>query len=132
MRKPVEEIPSETMDAMMAYDWPGNVRELQNFVEHAVIVSEGRFLQAPLQEMHREASVPKTGLKTLDDATREHILQTLRETRGVVGGSKGAAAALGIARTTLLAKMRRLGIAIASSPSSIEAANRPRAFASVA
>jgi formate hydrogenlyase transcriptional activator len=132
MRKPLEEISSETIDAMVAYDWPGNVRELQNFVEHAVIVSEGHSLNAPLQEMQREQSSPRFAPKTLDDATREHILQTLRETRGVVGGSKGAAAALGIARTTLLAKMRRLGIAITSSPAYSEEANRSRAFATVA
>jgi formate hydrogenlyase transcriptional activator len=110
MHKVVDEIPAETMDAMIAYQWPGNIRQLQNFVEHGVIVSPGPLFDPPLSQLRiQKASAPKNG-KTLDDATRDHVLQTLEETRWVVGGRHGAAARLGIARTTLIAKMRRLGI----------------------
>jgi len=110
MHKVVDEIPAETMDAMIAYQWPGNIRQLQNFVEHGVIVSPGPLFDPPLSQLRiQKASAPKNS-KTLDDATRDHVLQTLEETRWVVGGRHGAAARLGIARTTLIAKMRRLGI----------------------
>ncbi len=110
MNKVVDEIPSETMDAMAAYQWPGNIRQLQNFIEHGVIVSAGPVFDPPLSQLRiQKTSVPKNS-KTLEDATRDHVLQTLEETRWVVGGRHGAAARLGIARTTLIAKMRRLGI----------------------
>jgi len=111
MNKVVEEIPSETMEAMLAYDWPGNVRQLQNFIEHGVIVSPGTTFAPPLAQLRsQKSSLPKNGNKTLEDATRDHVLQTLEETKWVVGGRHGAAARLGIARTTLVSKMRRLGI----------------------
>jgi formate hydrogenlyase transcriptional activator len=110
MNKLVEEIPSETMEAMAAYDWPGNVRQLQNFIEHGVIVSQGGVFQPPITQLRSRVHTPPKSGKTLEDATRDHILETLAETRGVVGGKHGAAARLGIARTTLLSKMRRLGI----------------------
>jgi formate hydrogenlyase transcriptional activator len=98
------------MAAMLAYDWPGNVRQFQNFVEHGVIVSQGRVFQPPTTHLQsRTIRLPKSN-KTLEDATRDFILETLAETNGVVGGKHGAAARLGIARTTLLSKMRRLGI----------------------
>lgn len=112
MNKIVEEIPSDTMQAIVAYDWPGNIRQLQNFIEHGVIVSEGPEFQPALAQLRlQQTSAPsaKTGT-TLDDATRDHILETLKEANGVVGGRNGAAARLGLARTTLIAKMRRLGI----------------------
>jgi formate hydrogenlyase transcriptional activator len=110
MNKMVEEIPAGTMAAMLAYDWPGNVRQFQNFIEHGVIVSQGRVFQPPTGHLQtRTNRLPKSN-KTLEDATRDFILETLAETKGVVGGKHGAAARLGIARTTLLSKMRRLGI----------------------
>jgi formate hydrogenlyase transcriptional activator len=110
MNKLVDEIPPETMEAMAAYDWPGNVRELQNFIEHGVFVSEGSVFQARLSQLRPRTENPARSRKTLEDATREHILETLRETNWVVGGRHGAAARLGLARTTLISKMRRLGI----------------------
>ncbi len=110
MNRYVQYIPDQTMDAMVAYDWPGNIRQLQNFVEHGVILSEGAAFQPALGQL-RCSSVPQNrGKKTLDDAIRDHILETLKETNGVVGGKNGAAARLGLARTTLIAKMRRLGL----------------------
>jgi formate hydrogenlyase transcriptional activator len=110
MNKVVEDIPSETLEAMLGYDWPGNIRELQNFVEHGVIVSQGPVFQAPLSQLGRQTgSLPKAR-RTLEDATRDHILQVLTDTKGVVGGRHGAAAALGIARTTLIHTMKRLAI----------------------
>lgn len=111
MNKNIEHIPSATMEAMLAYDWPGNVRQLQNFIEHGVILSQGAVFQPPTNQLQsRKGQLPRSS-KTLEDATREHILETLAETKGVVGGKHGAAARLGLARTTLLSKMQRLGIA---------------------
>jgi formate hydrogenlyase transcriptional activator len=113
MDKVVQDIPAETMDAMAAYDWPGNVRQLQNFIEHGVIVSQSSVFEPPLNQLRsQKTSAPKNS-KTLEDATRDHVLQALEETKWVVGGRHGAAARLGIARTTLIAKMRRLGIELA-------------------
>jgi formate hydrogenlyase transcriptional activator len=111
MNKTIEHIPSATLHAMLAYDWPGNVRQLQNFVEHGIIVSKGNSFEPPINQLqNRKGQLPRIG-RTLEDATREHILETLAETKGVVGGKHGAAARLGVARTTLLSKMQRLGIA---------------------
>jgi formate hydrogenlyase transcriptional activator len=110
MNKAAEEIPAQTMQAMLAYDWPGNIRELQNFMERGVILSAGSVFQPPFIPFKRPSSSVPVSRKTLEDATRDHVLQTLEETKWVVGGRHGAAARLGIARTTLLSKMRRLGI----------------------
>jgi formate hydrogenlyase transcriptional activator len=112
MNKVIDEIRPETMDAMVAYDWPGNIRQLQNFVEHGVILSPGPVFQPHLNQLQprRETKVLPSTRRTLEDATRDHILQTLEETKWIVGGRQGAAARLGVARTTLLSKMRRLGI----------------------
>jgi formate hydrogenlyase transcriptional activator len=130
MNKLIEDIPLATMDAMTAYDWPGNVRQLQNFIEHGVIVSQGPvFLPALHQLKLRNSSLPRSH-KTLEDAARDHILEALKEARGIVGGKQGAAARLGVARTTLLSKMRRLGIESASEE--VRAGSRQHAFASVA
>jgi formate hydrogenlyase transcriptional activator len=129
MNKVVEEIPSETMEAMVAYDWPGNVRQLQNFVEHGVIVSSGRLFQPAVNQLRSEKKLLAKDSKTLEDATRDHILQTLKETKGMVGGRHGAAARLGIARTTLVSKMRRLGIEAAVDEVRARSAGQ-RAFAS--
>jgi formate hydrogenlyase transcriptional activator len=132
MNKLVEDVPAETMEAMLAYDWPGNVRQFQNFIEHGVIVSEGSTFQSPFDLVRREKESPLRNSKTLEDATRDHILQTLTETKGVVGGRHGAAARLGIARTTLVSKMRRLGIELAADEVRSGSASRHAAFASVA
>ena len=130
MNKVVTHIPAETMEAMRAYDWPGNVRELQNFIERGVIVSQGAVFELPLEKLRlKKADVPREA-RTLEDATREHILQVLQETKWVVGGRHGAAARLGIARTTLLSKMRRLGIESAADDFRERSLGRSHAFAS--
>jgi len=113
MNKPIDTIPSDAMHALTRYDWPGNIRELQNFIERAVILSKGTVLQPPIAELKVPPGPPASIARTnssLDDAQREHIVQILRETRWVLGGSNGAAARMGIPRTTLIYKMRRLGI----------------------
>ncbi|HEY3973103.1 MAG TPA: sigma 54-interacting transcriptional regulator [Candidatus Sulfotelmatobacter sp.] len=114
MNKRVDVIPAETMEALMRYEWPGNIRELQNFVERAVILSQAHVLCAPITELNRELSRlrgnPSSAPVTLEEAEREHILQALHETQWVLGGSGGAASRLGMPRTTLIYKMRRLGI----------------------
>jgi formate hydrogenlyase transcriptional activator len=113
MNRLVDHIPAQTMEAMLAYDWPGNIRELQNFMERGVILSPGSIFQPPFLPTRRQNTNVRTIRKTLDDATRDHVLQTLEETKWVVGGRHGAAARLGVARTTLISKMRRLGIELA-------------------
>ena len=111
MKKRIETIPAEAMKALQTYPWPGNVRELENFIERAVILSSGSDLRAPLTELKAATSPPPNGsLKTLEDAEREHILKALREAKWTIGGSTGAAARLGMKRTTLQSKMQKLGI----------------------
>jgi len=109
MRKPIEHIPDDVMTALVRYEWPGNIRELQNFVERSVILTRGSELRAPIAELVNQET-PNGVLGTLADAERAHIIATLHQTNGVVGGPSGAAAKLGLKRTTLLAKMRNLGI----------------------
>ena len=107
--KSISHIPDELMEVLKGYDWPGNIRELQNCIERAVIMTRGSVLQPhTTQPMTQEATTAT--VKTLADAERAHIITTLRETNWVVGGRRGAAARLGLARTTLLARMQRLGI----------------------
>jgi formate hydrogenlyase transcriptional activator len=113
MGRRIETIPSAVLDALVRYSWPGNVRELQNVIERAVILSPGPSLQVPLNDLQaaaEEASAPTAAAVTLADAEREHILGALRETGWVLGGPKGAAARLGMKRSTLRWKMQRLGI----------------------
>ena len=122
MNRQIEAITSEVMQALASYDWPGNVRELQNFIERSVILSSDGVLSSPLKELDPQpvaASAPTAyrierpvaaSSTTLRDVEREHILQTLRETLWVVGGPKGAAVRLGLNRTTLIFRMRKLGI----------------------
>jgi transcriptional regulator with GAF, ATPase, and Fis domain len=108
-RKSVRHVPGEMTAALIAYHWPGNIRELQNFIERSVVLTKGAELQAPVAELvSRRGAVP--GTATLADAERAHIISALRETNWIVGGRKGAAARLGVFRTTLIAKMRKLGI----------------------
>ena len=110
MNKRIETIPEEAMAALCRHSWPGNIRELQNFIERAVILTPGSILQIQISELQRSTPITSTTANTLEDVEREHILQTLRETGGVVGGRHGAATRLGLKRTTLLSKMERLGI----------------------
>ena len=109
MFRKIETIPDETMRALTRWDWPGNIRELENFIERAVILTKGPILRAPLGElqMPEEASPQDTSLETTE---REHILRVLRETKGKIGGSDGAASRLGVIRTTLNSKIKKLGI----------------------
>jgi formate hydrogenlyase transcriptional activator len=110
MKKRIETIPAEAMKALQAYPWPGNVRELENFIERAVILTSGPDLRAPLSELKVLSPPPNGSLKTLEDAEREHILKALREAKWTIGGAAGAAAKLGMKRTTLQSKMQKLGI----------------------
>jgi formate hydrogenlyase transcriptional activator len=113
MNKRVETIPPDTLAALIAYSWPGNIRELQNFMERAVILSRGSVLDAPLGELRdRRAAHPEPGANgTLEEAEKRHILHVLGQTHWVVGGANGAAAQLGMNRSTLNSKLRKLGIA---------------------
>jgi formate hydrogenlyase transcriptional activator len=113
MNRQIETIPARTMDVLADYTWPGNVRELQNFIERAVILSPGTSLRAPLEELKQEtASGPNTNLSTLEEMEREHVLRALKESNWVTGGPKGAAVRLGMKRTTLAYRIRKLGIPV--------------------
>jgi formate hydrogenlyase transcriptional activator len=105
MSKQVSRISKSGMDALMRYPWPGNIRELQNFIERAVILTKGEVLELPVL-----ASRFPTKPVTLAEAERDHILNALRESNWVVGGASGAAARLGVKRTTLVDKMRKRGL----------------------
>ena len=113
MNRHIETISPHTMEALKDYAWPGNVRELQNLIERAVILSPGTSLRAPLDELTQEAvqSSP-THLSTLEEMEREHVLRALKESNWVTGGPKGAAAKLGMKRTTLAYRIRKLGIPV--------------------
>jgi formate hydrogenlyase transcriptional activator len=111
MNKEVTRISEEVMEALLHHDWPGNIRELQNVVERAVIISSGRNLEIPFGELKRMvAGGTPTPIRTLDEAQRDHILEALRQSGGVVAGRNGAAVRLGLARATLEYRMRKLGI----------------------
>ena len=109
LNRPIERIPAETMDALMAYAWPGNIRELENLIERAVILSQETELLVPLAEL-----APSTGdrppIATLDATEREHILRVLKAAKWIIGGPSGAATQLEMKRTTLQSKMQKLGI----------------------
>jgi formate hydrogenlyase transcriptional activator len=110
MNKRIETIPAETFAALSAYSWPGNVRELENLIERAVILSSGTSLQIPLSELRPDLA--RTQPATLEIAERQHILRVLEETRWKVGGDDGAGARLGLKRTTLQSRMKKLGIQV--------------------
>ena len=111
MKKHIESIPSEAMTALQAYHWPGNVRELENFIERAVILSQGQDLVVSLAELKRAPShTTNSKPTTLEQAEREHILKALRESEWIIGGPGGAAVKLGMKRTTLQSKMQKLSI----------------------
>ena len=112
--KHIERVPSEAMDALLRWPWPGNIRELENFIERAVILTEGPVLNLPLAELHvtasaesRSAAEPRSAA---DAGERAQILRALKEARGVIAGPTGAAARLGLKRTTLNSRIRKLGI----------------------
>lgn len=113
MGKSIESIPDTTMQALVRWSWPGNIRELENLLERSVILTRGRELFVPLAELELPAEEQTHGAPespTLRSAEREHILRVLRETGGQVGGDDGAAARLGLKRTTLNSKLKKLGI----------------------
>ncbi len=110
MKRRVDTVPVETMAVLTQYAWPGNVRELQNFVERAVILSSGATLRAPLDSLGLAEQVSPAPPVTLEEAECDHILKTLKETNWVIGGPKGAAKRLGVNRTTLNSKIRKLGL----------------------
>jgi formate hydrogenlyase transcriptional activator len=106
----IETIPADTMAALISWPWPGNIRELANFIERAVILSKGSVLRVPLAELQSTAESFSGSSQTLEGAERDYICHVLSETRGLVAGPSGAAARLGLKRTTLLYKMEKLGI----------------------
>jgi transcriptional regulator with GAF, ATPase, and Fis domain len=110
MRKKIEHIPPETMFALRSYSWPGNVRELQNLIERAVILSNHGVLPNPLPPATPKEAIIFPPATTLRDSERALILNTLEAVEWVIGGPKGAAAKLGLKRTTLICKMQKLGI----------------------
>ena len=110
MDKQIEHVPPETMTALTSYQWPGNIRELQNFIERSVILSSGNVLCPPLASLRAAAETESLEAVTLEDAERDHIRKILEQTRWVVAGPKGAAARLGIKRSTLYFRMQKLGI----------------------
>jgi formate hydrogenlyase transcriptional activator len=113
MNRKIDTIPAETMAALTHYHWPGNIRELENFIERAVILTRGSSLAVPLAELKpRAAKIPQSAqrISTLEEAEREHIHQALRQANWLVGGPSGAAARLGMKRTTLQSRMAKLGI----------------------
>jgi formate hydrogenlyase transcriptional activator len=107
MKRPVPVIPLELVHALQDYNWPGNVRELENFIERCMIITRGRVLQAPLNELRVTTQSQRGYLQTSE---REHILKVLRDCGGVISGPNGAAARLGVKRTTLQSKLERMGI----------------------
>ena len=110
MNRRIETIPSQAMEVFTSYPWPGNVRELQNFIERAVILSPGSVLRPPLAELKEALQESNSRLSTLEEAEREHVLRALRETNWVIAGPNGAAARLGMKRTTLAYRIRKLKI----------------------
>jgi formate hydrogenlyase transcriptional activator len=110
LHKRVDIIPEAVVEVMMNWRWPGNIRELENFVERSVILTEGNRLTPPLGELQEESARTPDSDVTLRDKERKHIIEVLRQTHGVLSGPSGAAARLGVKRTTLQYKMQRLGI----------------------
>jgi len=125
LNKPIDLIPDEVMAVLKAHDWPGNIRELQNFIERAVLFSPGSVLRLPLDLKQMVKQNSESTSRSLADADREHILETLKQTDWLIGGQDGAANRLGLPRTTLIYKMRKLGIEIRRS-------SRPRPVRQVA
>ena len=111
LNKRIDSIPDEVLEVLKAHDWPGNIRELQNCIERAMLFSPGSILRLPLDLKPTTATQrSESAARTLADADREHILETLEQTAWLIGGQDGAANRLGLPRTTLIYKMRKLGI----------------------
>jgi transcriptional regulator with GAF, ATPase, and Fis domain len=110
LNKPIDSIPEEVMAVLQSHHWPGNIRELQNFIERAVLFSPGSALRLPLDFKQTVKQSSESASRTLADADRDHILETLDQTDWLIGGQGGAANRLGLPRTTLIYKMRKLGI----------------------
>jgi formate hydrogenlyase transcriptional activator len=110
LNRAIESIPTEAMTALTRYPWPGNVRELENFIERSVLLSPGRVLRVAVEDLKAPASSPDSSATTLAEAEREHILAALEQSNWVIGGPSGAAARLGMKRTTLISRMHKLGI----------------------
>lgn len=110
MDRRIETIPGDIMKALVRWEWPGNIRELENFVERSVILTKGSTLRAPIAELEMPPEPSDDGNASLESAEREHILRVLREAKGVIAGPNGAAARLGVKRTTLNSKLKKLGI----------------------
>ena len=110
MNRVIDTISCETMNALVRFPWPGNVRELQNVIERAVILSIGPVLRIPLQDLQNRAVVTSARPQTMEDAERAHILATLKDTKWVIAGPNGAAARLAMNRSTVLFRMKKLGI----------------------
>jgi formate hydrogenlyase transcriptional activator len=110
MGRQIDQISPATMSELTSYPWPGNIRELQNFIERSVILTSGNVLDSPLASLRNAAEVESLGPVTMEDAERDHIRKTLEQTRWVVSGPNGAAARLGIKRSTLYFRMQKLGI----------------------
>src|SRR6202789_3550119 len=108
--KPIDVIPDEVVEVLKLHDWPGNIRELQNFIERAVLFSPGSVLRLPLDLKRTVKQSSESGIRTLADADREHILETLEQANWLIGGQGGAANRLGLPRTTRIYKMDKLGI----------------------
>jgi len=116
LNKRIDLIPNEVIEVFKAHDWPGNIRELQNCIERTVLFSPGSVLRLPLDLRQTVKPISESAARTLAEADREHILETLKQTNWLIGGRDGAANRLGLPRTTLIYKMRKLGIEIRRSP----------------
>jgi len=116
IQRPIRTIPCEAVQSLMDYHWPGNVRELQNVIERAVILSEDGILRVPGLEPKRDIENSNFGGSTLNEMERDYILDVLDESNGIIGGPSGAAQRLGLPRTTLISKMKKLGILHRRSP----------------
>jgi formate hydrogenlyase transcriptional activator len=110
LNKTIDSIPDEVIAVFQAHDWPGNIRELQNLIERAMLFSPGPVLRLPLGLKQTVKQSPESAGRTLADADRDHILETLERANWLIGGQDGAANRLGLPRTTLIYKMRKLGI----------------------
>jgi formate hydrogenlyase transcriptional activator len=117
LNKPIDTIPEEVMECLKFHEWPGNIRELQNFIERAVVLSPGSVLRPTLTDLKNiTKQQPVAASRTLAAAERDYILEVLEQSKWLIGGERGAAARLGLPRTTLIHKMRKLGIETRRSP----------------
>lgn len=110
MKKAIQTIPAKALEALSRYQWPGNIRELENLIERAVILTQGTELYVPLRELKLDGALPDSPMTTLRETERDHIMRALRDAKWVIGGPAGAAARLGVKRTTLSSRMKKLGI----------------------